>query len=242
MSIPARCWAPWFSPYATFGAVSLSAVRQALRQQWRRWGLPHTLRVDNGVPWGNGNDLPTPFALWVLGLGITWHGNDPCCPQQNPKIERSQGTGKRWAEPGRCQSVAELQAHLDEADGIQRAEYPTRGGRSRMELFPELCHSGRKYSQSWEEQTWSLRRVEAQLAEYIAIRKVSATGQVKVYDRSRYIGKPYVGQYVQMHYDPERHQWIVADQEGREIRHLDAPEINHEEIVKCIFRKKRPEP
>jgi len=217
-------------------------VRQALRQHWRHWGLPQTLRVDNGAPWGSPSDLPTPFALWVLGLGITWHWNDPCCPQQNPKIERSQGTGKRWAEPGCCHSVAELQAHLDEADGIQRAEYPTRDGLSRLELFPELRHSGRKYSQAWEERAWSLQRVEAQLAEYVVMRKVSAAGHIKIYNRTRYIGKQYVGEYVQVQYDPNGHQWLVSDQHGREIRRHDAPEISHEEIVKLTFRNKRPKP
>jgi hypothetical protein len=214
-------------------------VRQAVRQQWRRWGRPKAYRVDNGTPWGNWNDLPTPFALWLVGLGIELFWNDPCCPQQNPKIERSQGTGKRWGEPGRCHSVAQLQANLDEADRMQREEYPTPAGPSRLELFPGLRHSGRPYTLGWEEQTWSLPLVEAHLAGYVAIRKVGASGHVTVYDHGRYVGTQYAQQYVQVQYDPDRHQWIISDQEGRELRRHEAPEISREHIDKLTFRKPR---
>jgi hypothetical protein len=232
-------WAPRFSPSATFGQVPVPTVAQALRSEWARWGLPEAYRFDNGTPWGNWNDLPTAFALWLIGMGVTVYWNDPCCPQQNPKIERSQGTGKRWAEPQRCRSVAELQANLDEADRIQREEYPTPSGPSRLELFPSLRHSGRRYTQAWEERTWSLARVEAYLAEYVVVRKVTAIGQVKVYDQGRYVGRQYAGQHVLVQYDPDRHQWLIADQHGRELRRHLAPEISREEIVKFAFRKKR---
>src|SRR5947208_740960 len=139
---PGPCWARRFSPPAAFGQVPVAAVRQAIRAQFGRWGRPAAVRVDNGTPWGNWNDLPTPLALWLVGLGVRVHWNDPGCPQQNPKVERSQGTGKRWAEPGRCGGVAELQANLDEADRIQREEYPTPAGPSRWALFAGLRHSG----------------------------------------------------------------------------------------------------
>src|ERR1700677_1881525 len=100
----------------TFAQVPIDQVQQALRRHWQRWGRPRALRLDNGLPWANWNDLPTFFALWLAGLSIRLYFNDPCCPQQNPKIERSQGTGKRWAEPKSCRTIAELQANLDQAD------------------------------------------------------------------------------------------------------------------------------
>jgi transposase InsO family protein len=239
MNTRGPCSARSFSPQATFGQVPVSAVQQALRQQFGLWGLPGCLRVDNGVPWGNWNDLPTPFALWIMGLGIGWHWNDPHCPQQNPKIERSQGTGKRWSEPGSCDSVAELQRHLDEADRIQREEYPSCAGRPRRQVFPQLRHSGRCYTRAWEERTWSLLRVEEQLAEYVAIRRVAATGHVSVYDHGRYVGAQYRGQSVQVQYDPQAHGWVISDSEGREIRRHEAPEISREQITKLSFRKPR---
>ena len=76
---------------------------------------------------------------------------------------RSGNWPKRWCEPSCCASVAELQARLDEADRLQREEYPTRAGGSWMELFPELRHSGRRYSLAWEQRSWDLQRVEDHL-------------------------------------------------------------------------------
>ncbi len=239
MNTVVPCLARSFSPHVTFGQVPVTAVAQALRQQFQRWGLPTCLRVDNGVPWGNWNDLPTPFALWVVGLGVQWHWNDPRCPQQNPKIERAQGTGKRWAEPKRCRSVAELQAHLDDADRIHREKYRHRGGKSRLELFPELHHSGRRYTPVWEKRHWSLPCVVEHLSEYVAIRTVAATGHVSVYDHGRYVGKEFIGQAVKVQFDPDAHDWLISDRNDLEIRHHPAPEITCEQIVKMTFRKKR---
>jgi hypothetical protein len=185
MSSPGPCWARSFFPYGNFAQVPLPDIRQALRQQFRCWGLPHCLRVDNGVPWGCWNDLPRRFALWGVGLGMPWHWNQPRRPQQNPKVERSQGTGKRWAEPGQCVSVTEFQVRLDEADRVQSEANQTRGGGSRLELFPELRQARRRYSVAWEERAWSLRLVEEHVAEYVGQRRVGSGGSVAVYDRLR---------------------------------------------------------
>jgi len=214
-----------------------------LGRQWQRWGRPNALRVDNGTPWGNFNDLPTPFALWVAGLGIALLFNDPGCPQQNPKIERSQGTGKRWAEPQRCQSPHELQAHLDEADRDQREVYPLGQGPgkglSRLEAFPGLCHSGRPYSPRWEQRTWSLPRVQQYLAEFVAIRKVWPSGHIGIYDQGHFVGTQYRGEFVQVQYDPDQGHWLISDQAGQELRRHLATEISREEIYKGKFRKPR---
>ena len=67
-------------------------------------------------------DLPTPFALWLIGLGITLHWNDPCCPQQNPKIEFLLDTVVEEMLPRpdkrrlRGRSLAELRTALFEAE------------------------------------------------------------------------------------------------------------------------------
>jgi hypothetical protein len=217
----------------------VAAVRQAIRGQFGRWGRPAAVRVDNGVPWGNWNDLPTPLALWLIGLGVAVHWNAPARPQQNPKVERSQGTGKRWAEPGQCQSVAELQANLEEADRIQRQEYPTPAGPSRWALFPGLTHSGRRWTAAWEARAWSLAAVEAHLAEYVAVRRVSQSGHVTVYDHGRYVGVQYAGAQVLVQYDPDGHAWLIADGAGRELRRQPAPEITVQGIMTLSFRKPR---
>jgi hypothetical protein len=61
-------------------------------------------------------------------------------------------------------------------DLIQRQEYSSVKGRSRLEAFPQLARSGRPYTPEWEERHWSLAAVAAHLAEYAVRRRVDGTG------------------------------------------------------------------
>jgi hypothetical protein len=115
------------------------------------------VRVDNGVPWGSRYDGPTVFALWWIGLGVKVHWNRPRQPQ-NGVIEQSHGSAQRWVKVANY-SRAAVQAALDESDEVQRSHMTYRDGRSRLEAYPELAHSGRDYSRAWEQATWDLALV-----------------------------------------------------------------------------------
>jgi transposase InsO family protein len=118
--------------------VPAAETQRILRELFVQLGLPHCLKVDNGSPWGSWSDLPTDLALWLIGLGVTMHWNTPNRPQENGVIERSQGTGKRWAEPFACESVEELQDRLDHMDRIQREVYAEKGQPTRLQAHPGL--------------------------------------------------------------------------------------------------------
>jgi len=92
--------------------VAVCKVQAVLRHAFQRWGRPQQFRVDNGTPWGSTGDLPTDLALWLLGLEVDIHANPPRRPQDNGVVERSQGTGKRWAEPHACADAKELHQRL----------------------------------------------------------------------------------------------------------------------------------
>jgi hypothetical protein len=205
-------------------------VQQQLRSAFVRWGLPRRLRVDNGKPWGSWSDLPPALALWLIGLGIDMLWNDPCCPQQNGVVERSQGTAKRWAEPHACQTLAELQARLDADDALQRERYPWAQGRSRGQLFPGLAHSGRPYREADEAGAWCLERVRAHLAGYAVPRRVDGQGKVSVYNRNLYVGVMHGRQQVCVQFDPDQGHWLISDSAGRQLRTQPAPEISAESI------------
>jgi hypothetical protein len=222
----APSWAPPFSPHYYWGHVPTTDVQRSLRAAFARWGLPRRLRVDNGKPWGSWSDLPPALALWLIGLGIELVWNDPRRPQQNGVVERSQGTGKRWAEPGACATVEQLQGRLDEDDRLQRERYPLAKGLSRWKLFPELMHTGRVYREGDEEGLWRLERVREHLAGYAVMRQVDKQGQVSVYNRNVYAGVMHSGQQVWVQYDPEEGQWLVSDSAGQQLRTKPAPEIN----------------
>jgi hypothetical protein len=220
-----------FFPQGYWANVSDTAVQQALRQAFAVWGLPQRVRVDNGKPWGSWSDLPPQLSLWMIGLGIEMIWIPPRTPQQNGVVERSQGTGKRWGEPGRCATVETLQQRFDDLDRLQRQEYPHQRERTRWEVYPELEHSGHKYSRARERTHWDIARVRTHLAAYAVTRKVDKTGNVSLYNRNQYVGVVHGGKTVYLMFDPESSEWLFADQEGRELRRRAATEITAERIT-----------
>jgi len=218
------CGRPFF-PHGKWLKVPPGDVQAELRRAFAHWGMPAGVRVDNGGPWGSAGDLPPDLALWLIGLGIDVHWNDPHAPQQNGVVERSQGTGKRWAEPGQCATAEQLQARLREMDAIQREDYPSVAGQSRAAAFPGLAHSGRRYSATWERRNWEQRRVLDHLAGYVVPRRVDKNGDVSLYHRPHYVGCMHRGKVIHVMVDPERVEWVFADAEGRQLRCQPAEEL-----------------
>ena len=217
----------------------MAEVRAELRRVFSRWGRPAAVRVDNGGPWGSAGDLPPDLALWLLGLGIDVCWNDAHRPQQNGVVERSQGTGTRWAEPGRCATAAELQRHLQEMDGIQREAYPSIAGQSRAAAFPALAHSGRPYSVAWERAHWDHRRVLEHLAGYVVPRRVDKNGKVSLYHRPHYVGCMHRGKDIYVMVDPEKVEWVFVDAQGQQLRSQPAEELQAERIRSLTVTNRR---
>ena len=231
MSAAAPSWRRPFSPLAYWNAVSAAQVQAVLRQVFRRWGRPRRLRLDNGVPWGAMFDLPSELTLWLLGLDLDILFNPPRRPQDNGVIERSQGTGKRWAEPGACANAKERQRRLQDMDVIQREEYPSLKGRSRLAVYPGLKYSGRAYSRQWERQHWRLDLVFAHLAGLAVPRQVDSSGSVSVYNKTYYVGYRYTGTTVYVSVDPLRCEWLFRDAQGNHVRTQPAEQLCRERIV-----------
>ena len=210
-----------------------------LRRAFERWGLPQGIRVDNGWPWGSAGDLPTDLALWLIGLGPEVRWNPPRRPQKNGVVERSQGTGKRWAHPATCEDVEALRRRLEEQDDIQRRWYPSISGRSRMEAFPGLRHSGRPYRPGEEAGRWDVRRVLDHLSEYVLTRRVDDGGTISLYNRSRYIGKALRGREVYVTLDPSTAEWMYSDGEGRCHARHKAEELSSERILQLDVSRHR---
>lgn len=229
-------------PEYKFNMVAVPIVQNTLRQVFLQWGRPDRFRVDNGSPWGSNGDFPTDLALWLIGLGIGLTWNPPHRPQKNGVVERSQGVGKKWVEPSRCPSLAELQKRLCTMDRVQREEYPYRDGLSRMATFPELKHSERPYNAGWEEQHWSLATVLEHLSHYAASRRVDQAGLISIYNRNYYVGKQHHAKAVFVTLDPLLREWIVADEDGRQLRTHSADELTRERILtmEVTNRRRRP--
>jgi transposase InsO family protein len=228
-----------FSPRGAWSETPPEATRTEVRRAFGRWGRPERFRVDNGVPWGSSGDLPTDLSLWLIGLGIGMIWNPPRSPQDNGVVERSQGTAKRWAEPQTCSSPEELQGRLDRMDVIQRAEYPSIGGRSRLEAFPGLKHSGRGYTSAWEESSWNLSMVYEHLSGYAVSRRVDVSGKTSIYNRYYYVGIIHKEKSVFVMLDPEVGEWVFTDERGQQLRRRPTIELSRENILALTVTRRR---
>src|SRR5207244_2987294 len=85
---------PPFSPRRRGPQGGGGAVQADLRRALARWGLPASIRVDNGLPWGSDDGLPPELACWLIGLGVEVVWNPPYRPQANGVVERSRGGGQ----------------------------------------------------------------------------------------------------------------------------------------------------
>jgi hypothetical protein len=219
--------------------VAAAETQATLRRCFTRRGLPQRIRVDNGTPWRSKGDLPTGLELWLAGLGVEVHANTPRRPQENGVVERSQGTGKRWAEPHRAGSAEELQATIDAMDRRQRESYPYHGRASRLAAHPDLEHSGRAYEASRGEQSWSMDRARDLLAGYVVARRVDGKGTASVYGRNYYVGQAYAEQVVYVRYDPQQDCWLFQDGQGHQLNRRRAEEINAANIRELMVPQRR---
>lgn len=238
MSAAAPSCGRWFSPQGNWNQVPARQTRRILRELFARWGMPQRIRVDNGSPWGSWSDLPTDLALWLIGSGVDMHWNHPKRPQENGVIERSQGTGKRWAEPHACRSVRQLQRQFDKMDRIQREVYAEDGKATRLQAHPGLSQRQRPYSRDGEKSTWSLARVCQHLAGYAVSRRVGPHGHVSIYNRNYYVGVIHSRRRLQIMFDPDSMHWLAVDEHGRLLNRLPVKEITENNIRSLRVTKK----
>jgi hypothetical protein len=184
--------------------------------------------------------LPTDLALWLIGLGVEVFWNRPGRPTDNAVVERGHGVGDHWGEPHAHASAQALQERMAEMDRIQREEYPSLGGRTRLQVYPGLAHSGRPYSAGWERRHWSLRRVLDYLAGLVVRRRIDSKGMVSVYNRNYYVGRRYAGQEVLVTVDPQRQTWVFSDERGTQVRELPAEQLTRQRILSLTVSKRRP--
>ncbi len=94
------------------GATGFITVKPLFIKTFRKWGLPESMRTDNGPPFastalGGLSEL----AVWWVRLGIELQRIEPGCPQQNGRHERMHRTLKEaTAQPPRANLAAQQKA------------------------------------------------------------------------------------------------------------------------------------
>jgi hypothetical protein len=233
------CWTPSFPPQGYWEKVPADEIRAMFRRVFTRWGLPDAVRVDNGYPWGTPRDLPTELALWLIGLGVAVIWNPPGQPQENPKVERCQGVADAWAEPQTCTGPEQLSDRLDWVGEIQRQDYPSIHGSSRIAAYPQLLTPRRRYPPAHEPELWKLDRVDQWLAQGLWVRRVAKTGVIAIYGHRRSLGRKYCGQEVVVRFDAAKRYWVVSDSAGQILAQFLAWELSQERILSFAVGRKR---
>lgn len=85
------------------GRTDTRAIRQRLRNAFRRYGLPLCINADNGSPWGSPSQPGqlTALGIWLIRLGVRLSYSRPAHPQTNGKDERFHRTLKAELLSGR---------------------------------------------------------------------------------------------------------------------------------------------
>ena len=87
-------------------------VHDHLTSIFRRYGMPDTILVDNGSPWGSDFYHPfTPLTVWLVQLGVRVVHSRPYHPQTLGKLERFHRSlktellqGSKYTDLSHCQS------------------------------------------------------------------------------------------------------------------------------------------
>jgi hypothetical protein len=198
-------------------ALRPQQVQASLRSAFRQWGMPQTLRVDNGAPWGTRTLLPSVLSLWCVGLGIQVRVNPPRRCTDHGIVERDHGVVSQWSEPERQASLAACQQHLDWACWIQREVYPVRDGQARLRVYPALLHNPRAYHPAAEAQLWRLERVGTFLEAFRFDRRADQVGRISLFSHAYSIGRRYAGKTVSVRLCAATWEWIVRDERGPRI-------------------------
>lgn len=192
-------------------------MQQELITIFKTRGFPKFIKVDNGRPFGDPRlELVPILSLWLIGMGIKVIWNRPATPQDNAKVERSQGVMAKWTEYNKCQNIFELQLRLWREAEFHNLYFPIKRkkGKSRIELFPRLVHTGNH----WTPRNFKFNRVLIFLAKGNWERKVNRWGQITIYGQRFSVGTQLKHQKVNLKLNAMKNQWMVFNSIGQLIK------------------------
>jgi hypothetical protein len=203
-------------------------IQAKMIEIFKKWGVPKWIKVDNGRPFGDPQiKLIPPLALWLIGLGIKVIWNRPATPQDNAKVERSQGVMAKWTEYAKCKDIQILEDRLHREANFHNCHFPIRrnGAKTRQESHPSLFNTGTQ----WNSQRFDVSRVLNFLAGGRWERKVSKNGQINFYGQRFSIGTSFQRQKVTITLCPSSNQWQVYDSNENRITTI-ATQLNAHNI------------
>ena len=212
-------------------------MQQTLQTAFETWGRPDAIRFDNGRPWANPvNRVPTPLALWLVGLGIQLIFGRPRQSTDNAVVERSHGVLNGWVEPEQCQTFDDLQKRLDYFVKLQREQYPVCDGQSRAEIYPDLVQPRRPYRREQDAHLWQRQLIWPYLARFRWARTVDLNGRISVLARDYSVGRRWASQDVTVWFDRESLEWVIENRRGVVIKRLLPVSLDYHTIASLSLR------
>lgn len=208
--------------------VPEKAVAIKFRQVFKKFGKPLVLRFDNGQPWKWAQDIPTNLELFLLSHNIKCSFNDPVSPQQNAKVERSNGTTQRWVEPRECPSYQQLQERLNKSSTIHLYKYRLKSGKTRAETYKGLTKNKRVF----HDESVNVSLVREYLEQKIRNKRICGkNGYFFWFGRRMMIGKEHKKKTVVVTYDSQKNYWIITDTHNNYICAFVATELSEKNIL-----------
>lgn len=179
-----------------------TTVKDQLTAIFRNYGLPESMLMDNGNPWGaQGEPKYATFQVWLMRLGIRVYHGRPFHPQTQGKDERFHRTLNAEVLQGRnFRDLEQCQRAFDAWRPIYNWERPHQA--------LEMAVPGQRYRSSPRPFPESLPPVEYG-PEDVVVRKVQADGTITFHSSIFRVGNAFRGLPVALRPTSEDGVWDV---------------------------------
>lgn len=221
--------------------LHLHETQAVLRQAFQTWGMPLEVQTDRETLYVGSADhnFPSPFTLWLVGLGIQHVVGRPHRPTDQSQIERNHRTlGDMAWKDQLFETLPQLQSALDEYRLRYNELYPAEAadcqGRPPLSAHSWARFSGRSYHLALEWETFDMQRVDQYLSQKVWSRQVTMSGVAVFGDHPYYIGRAYRGQRISGRFVPEKRSFRFQTSEGTFIKELPAIGLEKEDLIGFI--------
>lgn len=218
--------------------VTVREVQETLRAAFATWGLPLALQTDHEVVYTGSPeaDFPSPFTLWLVGLGLEHVPSRERRPTDQPQVERSHRTlGDMAWKDEHFDGLDDLQATLDDRRQRYNQELPVHAadcqGRPPLDAHPEARHSGRPFHPALEWTLFDMARVEAYLAARVWTRQISASGNVGIGHHVYYVGRAHPNQTVSVRFLPATRTFRFQLADGTRVAEQPAVGLDKVDLI-----------
>lgn len=209
--------------------ISLGEIQNTLRQAFQTWGKPLEIQTDRETVYVGSTDhnFPSPFTLWLVGLGIKHVVSRSHRPTDQAHVERNHRTLAEmvWLDQ-RFESVQALQAALDDHRQRYHECLPVEAadchGRPPLVSRPQARFSGRPYHAALEWQQFDMQQVDQYLSQHVWTRQVTGNGVVSFGAHHYYVGRTYIGQSISGQFIPDCRSFRFRTMDGTFICELPA--------------------